>query len=196
MLATFAKAARVLGRDDYRRVAERNAEFLLNELSTSDGRLCHVWKARVAKVNGYLEDYAYLIEGLLELYQATFDPRWYLAARELAETMIEHFSAPGGGFFDTSDDHEALIVRPRELQDNAVPSGNAMATHVLLRLSGLAVEPRYPELADEALSPVQGMLARYPLGFAQWLIALDYVLSHPLSRNRIVLVSKLDPDRT
>jgi uncharacterized protein YyaL (SSP411 family) len=133
----------------------------------------------VAKINGYLEDYAHLIEGLLELYQTTFDPRWYLAARELAEVMIEHFSAPDGGFFDTSDDHETLITRPRELQDNAVPSGNAMAAFVLLRLAGLAVEPRYAELAQRSLSQMQPLLAKYPLGFAQWLIALDYALSHP-----------------
>jgi uncharacterized protein YyaL (SSP411 family) len=120
-----------------------------------------------------------LIEGLLELYQTTLDPRWYKAAHELAETMIEHFSASDGGFFDTSDDHEELIVRPRELQDNAVPSGNGIAALVLSRLAGLAVEPRYLELAQGMLAPMQEMLARYPLGFAQWLIALDYVLAHP-----------------
>ena len=135
MLAAFAEAARALEREDYREVAERNAEFLLSELRTPDGRLVHTWKAGVAKGNGFLEDYTHLIEGLIELYQTTFDPRWYVAAHELAEAMIEHFSAPGGGFYDTSDDHEALIVRLRELQDNAVPSGNAMATFVLLRLA-------------------------------------------------------------
>ena len=187
MLAAFAEAARVLNRDDYRRVAERNADFLLRELRNAEGRLWHTWKAfpersrrdGVAKINGYLEDYTHLIEGLLELYQTTFDPRWYQAARELAEGMIEHFSAPDGGFFDTSDDHETLITRPRELQDNAVPSGNAMAALVLLRLAGLAVEPRYAELAQAALGPMQPLLARYPLGFTQWLIALDYALSRP-----------------
>ena len=186
MLAAFAEAARALGRDDYRRVAERNADFLLRELRNPQsairnarGRLLHTWKAGVAKVNGYLEDYTHLIEGLLELYQTTFEPRWYQAAGELAETMIEHFSAPGGGFFDTSDDHEALIVRPRELQDNAVPSGNAMAARVLLRLAGLAVEPRVLDLALRSLGAMQPMLARYPLGFGQWLTALDYALAHP-----------------
>jgi len=102
-----------------------------------------------------------------------------LAARELAETMIEHFSDSSGGFFDTSDDHETLITRPRELQDNAVPSGNAMAAFVLLQLSGLTGEPRYAELARRSLEPMQSLLARYPLGFGQWLIALDYTLSHP-----------------
>jgi uncharacterized protein YyaL (SSP411 family) len=83
----------------------------------------------------------HLIEGLLELCQTTFDPRWYQAAWELAEAMIEHFRVPEG-FYDTGEDHETLIVRPRELQDNAVPSGNAMAATVLQRLAGLAVEPR------------------------------------------------------
>ncbi|HET89655.1 MAG TPA: thioredoxin domain-containing protein [Chloroflexi bacterium] len=176
MLAAFATAARVLGRDDYRQVAERNAEFLLRELMIANGRLYHTWRAGEAKVNGYLEDYTYLIEGLLELYQATFDPRWYQAAHALTETMIEHLAAPVG-FFDTSDDHEELIVRPRELQDNAVPSGNGMAALVLQRLAGLAVEPRYLKRAREALSPMQELLARYPLGFSQWLVSFDYALA-------------------
>ena len=127
--------------------------------------------------NGYLEDYTHLIEGLLELYQTTFNPRSYLAVRELAETMIEYFSAPTG-LFDTSDNHETLIVRPRELQDNAVPSGNGMAAFVLLRLAGLASAPRYAELARRSLRQVQPLLAQHPLGFGQWPIALDYALSH------------------
>jgi uncharacterized protein YyaL (SSP411 family) len=152
--------------------------FLLSELRTTEGRLYHTWKDGVAKRNGFLEDYTHLIEGLLGLYQATFDPRWYQAARELAEAMVEHYSAEVG-FFDTSDDHETLIVRPRELQDNAVPSGNGMAVFVLQRLAGLAVEPDYLALARGMLGPMQEMLARYPLGFAQWLIALDYMLVHP-----------------
>jgi uncharacterized protein YyaL (SSP411 family) len=179
MLATFAEAARVLERDDYRQIAERNAGFLLSELRTPEGRLYRTWKGGVATINGYLEDHTHLIEGLLELYQTTFDARWYVAARELAEVMIEHFSAPDGGFFDTSDDHEPLITRPRELQDNAVPSGNGMAACVLLRLAGLAVEPHYAELARQSLSAMQPLLARYPLGFGQGLIALAYALSRP-----------------
>ena len=186
MLAAFTEGARALGREDYQQIAERNAAFLLRELRGEDGRLCRSWKKLPAGlqsaggfINGYLEDYTHLIEGLLELYQTTFEPRWYQAARELADLMIEHFSAPEGGFFDTSDDHEALIIRPKELQDNAVPSGNAMAAFVLLRLSGLAGEPRYAELAQRSLEPMQSLLARYPLGFGQWLIALDYALAHP-----------------
>ncbi|MDY7040124.1 MAG: thioredoxin domain-containing protein, partial [Chloroflexota bacterium] len=106
MLAAFAEAARALGRADYQQVAERNAGFLLRELRGEDGRLYRTWKGNKAKINGYLEDYTHLIEGLLQLYQTTFEPRWYQAARELADLMVEHFGDSAGGFFDTSDDHE------------------------------------------------------------------------------------------
>jgi len=197
MLAAFAEAARALDREDYRLVAERNADFLLRELRQENGRLLRTWKRRPehaegageAKLNGYLEDYSYLIEGLLELYQTTFDPRWFSAAQELAETMIAHFQAPDGGFFDTSDDHESLITRPRDLQDNATPSGNAMATTVLLKLAGLTNELRYVDIAHGALAQMQPMMSQYPLGFGQWLQALAYALSKP---REIAIVG--DPD--
>jgi uncharacterized protein YyaL (SSP411 family) len=179
MLAAFAEAARALGREDYRAVAERNATFLVREIRQADGRLLRSWKDGAAKLNGYLEDYSYVVEGLLELYQTTFDSRWYQAAYELAETMIARFRAEDGGFYDTSDDHETLITRPRDLQDNATPSGNAMAATALLRLAGLAVEPRYVDLVHRMLGQLQSMMAQHPLGFGQWLQALSYTLSSP-----------------
>jgi uncharacterized protein YyaL (SSP411 family) len=204
MLAAFAEAMRALDRDDYWEVARRNADFLLRELRRDDGRLLRTWKHRPelaegageAKLNGYLEDYAYLIEGLLELYQTTFEPRWFVAAQKLAETMLAHFQASEGvqlaragqlpsnasdiaGFYDTSDDHETLITRPRDLQDNATPSGNAMAVTVLLKLAGFMDDRRYLDVAHRALAPMQSMLAQYPLGFGQWLQALSYALSQP-----------------
>ncbi len=180
MLATFAEAARVLDRQDYRQAAERNGDFLLSQMRDEDGRLWHVWnkvKAEV-KVKGQLEDYANVVEGLIELYQTTFEARWYRAAHGLAQQMIEHFGAPQG-FFDTADDAEALIARTRDLYDNATPSGNAMAATALLKLAGLAVEPRYAELARWSLAQVQDYLGQAPLGFGQWLVAADYALSHP-----------------
>ena len=195
MLAAFAEAARTLNRTDYQEVAERNADFLLRELRHGNGRLLRTWKAGEAKLNGYLEDYSYLIEGLLELYQTTFDPRWFLAAQELAETMITHFRADGvqlartgqlpsnaggvAGFYDTSDDHEALITRPRDLQDNATPSGNAMAVTTLLKLAGFTNDLRYVDIAQQALAQMQPMMRKYPLGFGQWLQALSYTLAKP-----------------
>jgi uncharacterized protein YyaL (SSP411 family) len=123
MLAAFAEAARALDREDYQQVAERNAGFLLRELGQDNGRLLRTWKRRPehaegageAKLNGYLEDYAYLVEGLLELYQTTFDAQWFVDAQELAETMLEHFAGSEGTLYDTSDDHETLITHPRDL---------------------------------------------------------------------------------
>jgi len=191
MLAAFAEAARALNRDDYREVAQRNAEFLLGELRQENGRLLRTWESNhelgegtgEARLNGYLEDHSYLIEGLLELYQTTFEPQSFVVAQELAETMITHFQAPEGAFYDTSDDHEALITRPRDLQDNATPSGNAMAGTTLLKLAGFTNELRYVDIAHEALAQMQtptggGMMSQYPLGFG-WLQALPYALSKP-----------------
>ena len=192
MLAAFAEAARALNRDDgsralaasYRQVAERNADFLLREVRQENGRLLHSWKDGDARLNGYLEDYSYLIEGLLELYQTTFEPRWFVAAQELAETMIDRFQSPDGGFFDTSDDHEALITRPRDLQDNATPSGGAMAATGLLKLAGLTSDPHPVDIAHQALAQVQpaageGLLSQHPLAFSQWLQALSFSLAQP-----------------
>ena len=177
MLAAFAQGGVGLERGDYLKVAERNAAFLLDELRTEDGTLLRTWRDGRAKGRGFLEDYAHLVDGLLALYQATFEPRWYDAASELAEMTIENFQAPEGTFFDTSVAHEELVMRPRSLQDNAIPSGNAMAAWDLLRLSQLSVEPRYAEIARRSLRQVQQLLARYPLGFGQWLTALNYALA-------------------
>ena len=178
-LAAFADAARILDRGDYRQIAERNAEFLLREMLTPAGRLLRSWRRGRARLNAYLEDHANLIDGLLALYEATFDTRWFGAARRLADVMITHFHDPAGGFFDTSDDHERLAVRPKGLQDNATPSGNAMAAAGLLRLAAFTGEGRYRDLAEEGLRLAQPLTASYPTAFARWLGALDFALAGP-----------------
>jgi hypothetical protein len=183
MLAAFAEAARdrSLGQraEIYRSAAENNVAFLLREMRTNDGRLLRTWKDGQAKLNGYLEDYACVIDGLLELYQTTFDEQWFVAARDLADSMLQHYADPAGGFFDTSDDHETLVTRPKDLQDNAVPSGNAQAATVLLKLAAFTGEDRYSRHAESLLGALQPALMQSPLGFAQWLIALDFALSNP-----------------
>jgi len=168
-LGAFAVAARLLDRADYREVAERNADFLLTEMLTADGRMYRSWKDGRATLNGYLEDYANVAEGLLELFETTGDDRWLAAATELADAIIEHFSDPAGGFFDTSDDHEQLIIRPKVVQDGAIPSGSSMAAGVLLRLAVRTGEARYADPAAAALRSVGPVLSRAPLGFAKWL---------------------------
>ena len=129
------RGARALWRPDYLEIAERNADFLLPAL-VRDGRLLRTWKDGLAKLNGYLEDHAILIDGLLALHEATFDQRWLGAARGLARSMVDLFWDPETeGFFDTGRDHEALVVRPRSLFDSAVPCGSSVAADVLLRLA-------------------------------------------------------------
>ena len=148
-------------------------------------RLLRSWKDGVAQHSGTLEDYANLAEGLLTLYEATFEERFFGAARELADAILEHFEAPDGGFYDTADDAEELMARPRNLQDNAVPSGGAMATTVLLRLAALTGDNRYRDAAERALAPIVGIAAQHPTGFAQWLMAYQ-LASSPIAEIAIV----------
>jgi uncharacterized protein YyaL (SSP411 family) len=178
MLAAFAEAAQALDRTDYKDVATSNAEFLHATMRAEDGRLLRTWKAgSQAKYNGYLEDYAFLAEGLLALYQTTFDERWFQWARELADAMLAHFSdAENGGFHDTRDDHEQLIHRPKDVQDNAIPSGNAMAAHVLLKLSLLTGGPGYWDTAERAVRAVGTLMTQYPSGFGEWLNAASLIM--------------------
>jgi uncharacterized protein YyaL (SSP411 family) len=179
MLAAFAEAARVLDREDYRQVAERNANFVLCELRQENGRLLHSWKDGRARFNAYLEDYAFYAYGLLALYEATFDVRWFIEARSLADMILSHFSDDRGGFFDTSDDHERLITRPRQVQDNAMPSGNAVAVDVLLRLAALTGSDTYRHPAEAVLEQLTSVMRRHPLASGHWLSVLTFHLSSP-----------------
>ncbi|NLG10190.1 MAG: thioredoxin domain-containing protein, partial [Coriobacteriaceae bacterium] len=168
MLAAFAEASRLLSRDDYLQIAKRSASFLLSQMLDANGRMARSWKDGEVRLNGYLEDYAHCAHGLIELYQTTFDPRWLDAATNLADAIINHFSDPSGGFFDTSDDHESLIVRPKDLSDSVMPSGGAMATNVLIRLHGYTAQARYAKAAQSALLSAQALASRYPSGHAHW----------------------------
>lgn len=195
MLAAFAEAGRILNRPDYTETAVQNATFLYNNMRTQENRLLRTWKAgNRAKYNGYLEDYAYLADGLLALYQTTFDEQWFIWAQQLAETMLSHFhDGEHGGFFDTSDDHEELIHRPKDLQDNAVPSANAMAAHVLLRLSLYTGNSRYWEVAETAVSSLYGAMVQHPNAFAHWLCAAVFITSNP---QEVAIVGELDSSET
>jgi hypothetical protein len=176
MLASLAEAARVLDRADYREGAMENAEFLLRKLTRDDGRLLRTYKDGEAKINGYLEDYANLIDGLLDVYQTTFDERWFVEARRLADFVLEHFAAEDGGFFDTSDDHERLIVRPRNMQDNATPSGNNLMAKQLLRLAAYTGDARYDEAARKTLQLLTEAMRQYPQAFGEALSAVDMLV--------------------
>lgn len=177
MLASLAEGARALGRSDYASSAERAGDFFLETMMQPDGRLYRTAKGTNARLNGYLEDYANLIDAFLELYQTTFLSKWYVNAVKLAEFVLAHFVAEdGAGFFDTSDDHEKLIVRPRSLQDNAVPSGNAMMAKQLLRLFALSGDERYQTHARNALRPLIPAMQQYPTAFGEALNATDLLI--------------------
>ncbi|MFO7532101.1 MAG: thioredoxin domain-containing protein [Candidatus Limnocylindrales bacterium] len=166
-------------------IATEAADFVLDYLRTDDGRLLRSWKDGRARHSGTLEDHAHLADGLLALYEATFEERYFVAARELADLILERFSADEGGFHDTADDAEALFARPRSLQDNAIPSGGAMATTVLLRLAAFTGEGRYRSAAERALAPVLDIAGRHPTGFAQWLLAYG-LASNPIDEIAII----------
>lgn len=182
LLASLAEAGRDLNRPDFSKAAVDLAEHLYKHHRTEEGRLWRTWKpGSSAKYNAYLDDYAYLAEGLIALYQSTFDERWFRWAQELADIMLAHFrDKENGGFFDTSDDHEVLIHRPKDLQDNAIPSGNAAAVGVLLKLSLYTGEGQYWDVAREATSAMGQAMGRYPLGFGHWLCAADFIASRPV----------------
>ncbi|MCC6616338.1 MAG: thioredoxin domain-containing protein [Anaerolineae bacterium] len=175
MLASLAEGARVFKDRGYRDAAIRSAEFLLDQLQ-QDGQLLRTWKDGRAKITAFLEDYANLIDGLIELYQTTFDLRWFAEARRLADEVLARFSADDGGFYDTGDTHEPLIARPRSLQDNATPSGNAMMAKCLARLAAYTGDARYDEAARKALAPLAGAMRQYPQAFGEGLNALDLLV--------------------
>jgi uncharacterized protein len=180
-----AQAAQAAQAEWYRAAAERAADVILRGLLGVDGRLGRSWKDGRATGQGVLEDYANLAEGLLALYEATFDERWFTTARALADAILERFTDPDGGFYDTATDHERLITRPKDVQDNATPSGGAVATLVLLRLAAFTGEGRYRDTAERAIATVTMYTARYPTAFAMWLQAIDLALA-PVAEVAIV----------
>ncbi len=178
MISALAEAGAVLERDDYLEAARRAAAFVLDELRDADGRLLRTYNAGQAKLNAYLEDHAFLLEALLTLYEATFEARWFGAAVEVADTIIERFADPEGrGFFQTSSDHEQLVARRKELEDNPIPSGASSAAFGLLRLSALTGEARYEEHAAGVLRLAGDLARRFPQGFGHLLQALDFHLA-------------------
>ncbi|HEV8401506.1 MAG TPA: hypothetical protein VGQ31_00585, partial [Candidatus Limnocylindrales bacterium] len=177
----------------YRAAAERAASAIVGGLLAPDGSLGRSWKDGRSVGHGVLEDYTHLADGLLALYEATFDERWFDTARGLMDRVLAHFGDPAGGFFDTADDAEQLVTRPKDVQDNAVPSGNAMAARVLLRLAAWTGVGTYRDAAEQAMRTVVPFVVRYATGFAQWLSAMDLALSSAIE---VAIVGGLDDAAT
>lgn len=180
MLQSFAEAACILEREDYRRAAIACAAFLLDELRDGD-LLMHSYKGGKASIPGYLDDYSLLIGGLLAVHQASFDQRWLEEAISLADIMIQRFwdGEAEGLFYDTADDHSTLFIRPRDTVDSVKPCGGSAAADVLLRLSIITGNTDYESRAVAALSSLREQMTAYPRAFGNWLCALDFNLASP-----------------
>jgi uncharacterized protein YyaL (SSP411 family) len=178
MIAALADAGAAMGREDYIDAASACARFVWESMRDSEGRLQRTWKEGDARLNAYLEDHAFLVEALLRLYEATLEVRWFDAARETADSMIERFADDErGGFFTTSNDHEELIARRKDVGDHPIPSGNSSAAYGLLRLSALTGERAYEERAVGTMRLFAPAAASHPDAFGHLLQAIDFHLS-------------------
>jgi uncharacterized protein YyaL (SSP411 family) len=194
MVAALAKAARAFAEPEYEAVARDTAQFLLDSLQDADGRLLHRYREGEAGIRATLDDYAFLTWGLLELYEATYEPRWLRAALDQMEACLNHFwDGDRGGFYMTADDSEALIVRPKEATDGAMPSGNSVQLMNLLRLARFTGRTAFEDKAA-ALSQWAGSKARSrPTGFTAFLGGLHWALGRP---QEVVVAGERDADDT
>ncbi|MCX7624052.1 MAG: thioredoxin domain-containing protein [Thermomicrobium sp.] len=192
-IRAFAEAATAFDRPDYAQVAAEAATFVRQHLW--DGtRLSHVWEESEPRFPGFLDDYADLANGLISLYEATFDPAWIAWARELAEVVLERFLDPEtGDFFDTPEDGEPLIVRPKTFVDQGTPSGNGAAAEALLRLGTLLGERRYLDRATHVLERYARIAVEHPIACGQLLVAMDFALGRPFE---IAIVGTPEDTRT
>ncbi len=187
-LIALSKAAKTLSNKDHLMKAQKLANFLLKEL-VIDGNLMRSWRQGKANFSAYLEDHAALALGLLELYQADFNSRWFHAAYHHAEEILGNFQDPNGGFFDTRNDHEQLIARPKSLQDSPTPSGNTLAALLLLKLFALTGENRFYEPAESVIRAMQENAVRHPSSFGGWLCAADIALGPQL---QLAVIGKVE----
>jgi uncharacterized protein YyaL (SSP411 family) len=177
MISSLAFGSRVLGEARYRDAAQGAADFILEKLVRTDGRLLHRYRDGEAAILGTVEDYAFFIHGLVDLYEATFETRYLAEAKRLTGEMIRLFwDEAEGGFFFTADDAEKLIARPKETYDGALPSGNSVAALDLLRVGRLTAEKEFEKKAEELVTTFSKLISQNPEAYPQLLIALDFAL--------------------
>ncbi len=178
MIAGFSIAGKALDREDYIRRAKNAADFLLEKMKSEDGKLLHRYMEGEGKFYGNLDDYAFFVWGLIELYEATFEKKYLKEALSLTEIMIEHFwDRENKGFFMTPDFGEELIVRPKEIYDGAIPSGNSVALYNLVKLYHITGDSRYKSYIEDAFSAFSGKIKTNPAAYTMMLIAFDFYIS-------------------
>jgi len=189
MIRAFAEAGAVLEDANYLDAARHASEFILNTMAfagdesdpSGEFRLHRTFKDAQSRVNAFLEDYACLGAGLLALYEATGEVRWFLASQACASTIMKHFrDTEHGGFFDTSDFHETLVTRPKDLYDNAVPSGSSVACELILRLAAFTGDDTDATVARDLLARLAKPMATHPGAFGHLLCALDFAVAKPV----------------
>lgn len=178
MIAALADAGAAFGRADYLAAAVACASFVESELRAPDGGLLRVFNRGRAKQPAFLDDYAYLLEAYLTLYESTFEERWFVRAVELAETILIRFHDPElGGFFSTGAEHTGLIARRKDLEDAPIPSGASSACYGLLRLARLTGESSYLDAASSLIALLHPIAPRHPLAFGHLLRAMDFFVA-------------------
>jgi len=186
MSSAYAQAYLTLGREEYREAAVRNLHFLLQHLTDSKGRLLHSWKDGKAQHAAVLEDYAFLIAALLDVWSVTFEPKYLEHARNLTEQVYTYFYDPKTHlFFYTASDITDVILRKKDLYDNATPSGNSTMVHNLQRLGIWLDNSEWREHAAQMIEKMRPTLERYPLSFERWVLAL---LFHVRPRPEVAVV--------
>jgi len=192
-ITAFAEAGAAFGRPDLIAQGTRAARFLLLNARNEQGRLLHSYKDGRARVLGMLEDYAYLAEGLLALWEVTFEPEWLQAAQEMTAQMLDLFWDPeDGGFFSTGTDHEKLILRQKEIVESVTPSPNAVAALVMLRLALLTGDEELASKGESVLKLALPYMDRVPQAVCAFLSAVDFRLSTP--KEIVVVGSRPEAD--
>ncbi|MCF6093088.1 hypothetical protein L1765_03650 [Microaerobacter geothermalis] len=177
MIAALSLGGRILRNEKYTAAAEKAVHFIQRTLVREDGRLLARYRDGSADYPGYIDDYAFLVWGLIELYQTTFKTKYLREAERLNESMIRLFwDKERGGFFFYGEDGEQLIARPKEIYDGATPSGNSVASFNLLRLAKMIGNEDWNLLAEKQLKAFAGKIPNYPIGFSHFLMALMFAL--------------------
>jgi len=192
LISSLAYGSSVLDEPKYKEAAESAADFILEKLVRKDGRLLHRYREKEAAILGNLEDYAFFIHGLLDLYEATFEVRYLEWAKRLTVQMLDLFwDDEGGGFFLTGDDAEKLLIRPKEIYDGAIPSGNSIAALDLLRVGRMTMEKRLEEKAKALFDSFSAQIVQAPMQYPQMLIAADFALGP--SKEIVIAGERKDP---
>jgi len=191
MISAMSKASRILNDNSYAAAASKAADFILTHMRDKSKHLLRRWADGEAKLDPYDEDYAFFIDGLIELYQATFESKWLLEAVRLQEDQDKLFwDSDHGGYYLTAGNDKTLLRRGKNFFDNVTPSGNSVSISNLLRLSDLMVNPTYREKATQLIKAFPKEIMDYPIVFPQMLMALDYTLDQ--SKEIAIITNKDD----